>query len=394
MRWDVVVLGAGSAGAAAAHSLARRGLSVLALERKPLDAAGARWCNAVPGWCFDASDVPRPTAPEARGGPPIHLVAGWGPERVRIAGQDVLEVDMRHLVARLQRLATEAGATLRGGVTVRGVVGDVVHTDAGAFRARWIVDASGLHGVERRRAVDRRDLCVASQQVRTLADPEAGRAWFARHGAAPGEILCFTGVAGGYAIVNVRLHGDDEVAILTGSLPGLGHPSGVTLMERFVADHPWIGPVRFGGARAIPVSAPKARLHEGRIAFLGDAAVQVFAAHGSGVGAQLVAARLLAETFAAGGTPADYSRAWWARYGPDLRASARFQLASRHLSTDALGRLMRAGVMAPDMVRGPLEQRPPRITPAALAAIGAGVARDPGALLGLARAGWTAISGR
>ena len=377
---DVVVLGTGSAGAAAAALCAGRGLSVVALERGALAEAGAQWCNAVPGWCFDDSGVPRPTAPEARGASSVHLIAGWGPERVFVSGQDVLEVDMRQLTARLQTMARDAGADLRPHTEALGLEDDVVRTTSGPVRARWVVDATGLHGASflPQPRVHRRDLCVARQEVRQVVDPARARAWFRQHGASPDEILCFTGVAGGYSIVNVRLHGDDEVAILTGSMPGHGHASGVVLLDRFVAEHTaWIGETRFGGARPIPIRSPYGKLHHGRVAFLGDAAAQVFAAHGSGVGAQLVGARLLADTLADGGTVADYSRRWWGTYGGELAASAVFQAFSRDLTADTLGRLMRAGLMVPPLVRATMEQRPPPIDAAVVRDLARGMLRDP-----------------
>ena len=49
------------------------------------------------------------------------------------------------------------------------------------------------------------------------------------------ETLCFSGVAGGYSILNVRFaHG--EVSLLTGSIPADGHVSGLELLRSFVAE--------------------------------------------------------------------------------------------------------------------------------------------------------------
>jgi hypothetical protein len=42
---------------------------------------------------------------------PMHLIAGYGPERVLIEAPDLLEVDMRRLVARLQGEVRAAGCS-------------------------------------------------------------------------------------------------------------------------------------------------------------------------------------------------------------------------------------------------------------------------------------------
>ena len=49
--------------------------------------------------------------------------------------------------------------------------------------------------------------------------------------------MLFTGVAGGYSIVNVRRYGD-RVYLLTGSIPADGQPSGKQLLDRFVTIYP------------------------------------------------------------------------------------------------------------------------------------------------------------
>ena len=61
---DVAIVGAGTAGAAAALLCARRGLRVLAIDRAPLERAGAHWINAVPTRLFDEAGIARPIAPE------------------------------------------------------------------------------------------------------------------------------------------------------------------------------------------------------------------------------------------------------------------------------------------------------------------------------------------
>lgn len=358
----VVVVGGGTAGAAAARAIARRGLEVVLLERGPLAEAGARWVNGVPLWCFDAGDVPRPVAPELRGPEGrFHLIVGWGPERVTVGDRGTASVDMRHLVARLQADAAAAGAELREKVTVRGWVSDgVLDTTAGPVKCDVVVDAAGLGGSDLAWTpeVSRDDLCTAAQEVRIVRDRAGAAAWAERVGVAEGEFACFTGVAGGYSIVSVQWTGD-EVSILTGSVPADGVPSGRKLLDDFVRENTWIGARIFGGSRAIPLRPPQLRLATGRLARIGDAACQVYGAHGSGIGVQLIAAKVLADALADGRGVLGYEKEWQRRWGGELAGSALFAAFSRTISTDEIRGLVQAGLIAPWTTLPTLEQRDP-----------------------------------
>jgi len=379
MKTDVVIVGAGTAGAAVALQCARRGLRVVVLERRPLGQAGAHWHNGVPAWSFDAAGIDRPVAPELVGaGHTFHLVAGWGPTRVVVEDHDVLEVDMGRLVARLQRGARAAGAVLVDDVRVIGCDGGHLETTTGPFDARWIVDASGLGGIGllETAPVDREDICTATQRVYGVTDVDAARAWFRERGVEPGDTLCHTSVAGGFSIVNVRLHGD-ELAILTGTIPGGDIPSGRALLEGFIAELPWVGEKRSGGSSPIPLRKPYDVLANERVALIGDAACQVFAAHGSGISAQLVASRVLAEAFAEGEGPLGYQRRWQRQWGGLFAAYDLFRRFSQSLDSGTLERLMKAGIMRADTVRDGMAQRWPNLGPRRVAAIARAAARDP-----------------
>ena len=354
MHYDVAIVGAGTAGAGAAWQCAKRGLKTICIDQRPLDESGARWVNGVAAWLFDAADVPQPTGAELRGDDgPFHLIAGYGPERVILRERGVIEVDMRLLVERLQTMAREAGAELRGGVQVHGLLGDRLETSAGPISAEVFVDASGLAGARLSRntpTLPREHLCAAAQAVHEVVDHDAAAAFFAKHQVPVGETLCFAGVAGGYSIVNARLDGD-EVSILTGSIPADGHPSGRALLDRFVAKHAWIGAEVFGGARAIPIRRPYDRLIDGRVALLGDAASQVFSAHGSGIGIGLIASKLLAEALAGGGGLPAYQRRFQREHGGLLAAYDLFRRHSQHLSVDELAALIDSGLLDADSAR-------------------------------------------
>ena len=367
MRTDVAIVGAGTAGAALAVLAARAGLRVVCVERRPLDEAGARWVNGVSAEAFDAAGLERPRGEELAGsGHAFHLLAGWGPERISIRGHELMEVDMRHLVARLQTLARDCGAELLGETRVIGLEGRTLETTRGPVRADTIVDASGLAGARlleqpRVRAID---ICAAAQEVRAVVDLAAARAFFELHRVQPGETLCFTGIAGGYSIVNVRLIGD-RISILTGSIPADGHASGLELLDDFVRAHAWVGERLFGGSRAVPLRRPLDRLVQGRVALLGDAACQVFSPHGSGIGAGLIAARMLADVLGSGEPLHQYAKRWQRRHGGLFAGYDAFRQFSRTLSVRDLERMMGSGLLDAESASAGLMQRLPRASDAA-----------------------------
>ncbi|MBT6431700.1 MAG: FAD-dependent oxidoreductase, partial [Deltaproteobacteria bacterium] len=97
-RFDVVVVGAGPAGAHAAGSMARAGLEVALVDRKAKGHAGAQWLNGVAPWMMDKAGVPRPASTKGKERGPIFSMAVPGAERrVRIVDNPVLDVDMREL---------------------------------------------------------------------------------------------------------------------------------------------------------------------------------------------------------------------------------------------------------------------------------------------------------
>lgn len=366
-RYDLIVAGAGSAGAALAWMSASRGMRVLVLDRRPLERAGATWINDVPGWMFDEAGVPRPRGAERHESATTHFFAGEAkpgdaPLR-KVRPKEFLGVDMRLLVERLQTAASDAGAVLVGGEAVRAVEPgtDEVHVVSSEqiYTTRYFVDASGLAGVDALgpHHATPRDTCVASQEVRHVRDLEAACAYFDERGAHDGDVLLYAGVAGGYSILNVRRHGD-RIFLLSGTIPADGHPSGRHVVDDFVRRHDFIGERDFGGARAIPLVYPRPIVSRGRVAALGDAAGQVFSAHGSGVGTGLVAARMLDDALAAGDLR-HYQRAFQRRFGLQLATQDLFRRFTQELSLDDTSVMIGEGVLSEAFLARVLAQRAP-----------------------------------
>jgi flavin-dependent dehydrogenase len=357
---DLTVIGAGTAGSAAALFAARAGLRVLCVDRAPLDRAGAHWVNGVPQWLHQSVGLEEPSHPELRGhAHRFHLVAGFEGPRVIVQGHQVQEVDMRHLGKRLRDEASSHGATLVGEVQVRSVEDTIVDTSEGSVKSRWVVDASGMNGLNLLDSpkVGKSNICAAAQEVRHC-DPAAASDFFHQHGVAPGDTLCFSGVAGGYSIINVHVK-EDRLSILTGSIPGEGHPSGRQMLDDFVAKHSWIGDREFGGSKAIPIRRSHDRIASGSHAALGDAASQVFPAHGSGIAPQIVAAHMLASNLESGRGLQGYAVQYQRELGARLAGYDVFRRFSQDLSADDLARLIHSGVMTQASTRAALEQRMP-----------------------------------
>jgi len=368
--FDVAIVGAGSAGAATARQLARRGLRVFVGDKRPRQDAGARWVNAVPDWMFARADVAAPEGAERRShGERYVLASATGTTRVEVPRCPTTFLDMRLLIARLQDDAIAAGAVIEGGLAVDAV--DVVGRDQRlhlsgqgrqlTVRARLVVDATGMRGAVRslvpalsRRCppVQDRDICLAAQEVRTIADVEGARRFLDDNRLNDRDAFGVVGLAGGFStrLVIVDL-ARGEVDLLCGAIAGGRFPSGARLLQDFVAAEPWIGERLFGGAGAIPLRRPWDTLGTAGVALVGDAASMVFPAHGSGVGAGLIAARLLGDAVAAGtdpGSPAvirRYSQSFHQELGSLCVAYDAFRRATQDLSADELTALMAAGFL-------------------------------------------------
>lgn len=400
---DVLVVGAGSAGAATAAFFARQGRRVVLVDKRPRGETGARWVNAVPKWCFDEARVARPSGDELPFGDhesAFHLV---GPSRrwsVAMRDVPILHVDMRKLVSRLVEDAVAAGAQFEQAHVedvelswdrVR-AVSFTRGNEAFRVHANLVVDASGLGAALRRRVpgldaacpdVGPVDRCAAAEFQHEVDDPDALAALLARHGAEAGDALGFAGVAGGYSTLTLFTRRDlREVGILTGSIPSLGVSSGLEVYERFVSHARWVGKKRYGGAGSIPLRRSYATLGAHGVALVGDAACQVYASHGSGVGMGLLGARALADAAQKehdAGDPrvlARYSSTFRRRHGGLLASSEAFRRFAQGASPDVVDGLLRSGLLDASLARDALLQRRVRFDASTLLAMPGRVVRE------------------
>lgn len=145
---DVLIVGGGFAGLAAARAVAASGLSVRVLERKevlgtPIRTSGASWTQSmrrlgVPPHLYHPVSVAKILAPEEtcvlRGDPPPGAI---------------LHVDA--LLRWQAKTAEFLGAEIQTGIEIRGAENSggiwTLSSRKGAQRGRFLIDASGMNGV-------------------------------------------------------------------------------------------------------------------------------------------------------------------------------------------------------------------------------------------------------
>jgi flavin-dependent dehydrogenase len=383
---DCIVVGAGSAGALAAWLLARRGLSVTLVDRRPRDRAGASWFNDVERGLFDEVGLGPPPAGVVVHEPPrFVMTTPCGSVRQVVDRPPAMGVDMKALCAWLWSEAESAGVTLRFGAAARigawrdgrreVVVDDARHT------VPVVVDASGLAPKAGRNVhggLDPTlDLCSAYQAEHVVSDPDAARRWREARDLGPDEILSTAGVEGGYSILHVALSDDDRRAsILTGALQQPGRRSGPRILDEFVASEPWVGKRIRGGGGLIPLRQTAASFVDDGLVRLGNAAGQVFPPTGSGVAlglrAAVMASDAVAEVLGHGG-PARASRLWAynVAYQREVGAVCAAYQPMRYLVSslppESLRTLLAAGVVSAESIRAAYENAPFPLSAATIA---------------------------
>ena len=392
---DVAIIGAGIAGCHAAQLLVEKGVKVLLIDKKAAPVAGPTWINAVPLWMFDQASLERPQGEELFDVNDRFIIRSPDKNvRLVVDNLGVADVHMGLLGKRLKdRFFANINANFLHGVVrycrwqnnrLAEIVGEA-NDGTVSIKARHFVDASGIKGIVRKfhpRAqklwpqIMRVDTCTAAQRTLEIRDRQGAVAFLEQEKCAPGDILADVGFMGGFSLFRVQIDkAINHISILCGvrSMPAYKNAS--ICINDFVAKNSWIGKSFIDGRGTIPLNAPYKHLATPGLALLGDAACQVYAAHGSGIGIGLIAAKFLADAVVKDSADLiHYQKEIHRHYFQRLYFSEHFRRFSQSLTPKAMTKLIESGILGATLAQQTLLQLEPKLA-----------RRDAGDLLGGAK---------
>ncbi len=340
--YDVLIVGAGPAGAYLAYALARRGLQVLILEKEMFPSikscGGGLTAKALRLLDYDIAPVIEDAV--------TRFVFTYRLERpivVNTKAPVVYQVDRSAFDTLLLAKAREAGAECLEGVRVNRVELDgravMARSGGRAWQGRVLVGADGAAGIVARRLSLRPALRLAATlEARVVLPPE-------RIASYRGSIRTEYGLGPpGYAWIFPKA---DHLSVGIGRLWGAGHDLRAPL-ERLAQAEGLLLPPRGVDKWVIPLNPSVGTLHGDRTLLLGDAAGLADPFTGEGLYGALVSARLAADVIV------DQARA----ESPDLREyTLGVQQALRKDLTDA-ARIARWFFPASSTLHRVMERRP------------------------------------
>jgi flavin-dependent dehydrogenase len=339
---DVLIVGGGPAGAAAACHLATAGCDVLLCERErqPRPKVCGEFLSASACAELAALDVP----PDALGAAPsshVRLVHGTRQARAALPGA-ACGLSRERLDEQLLVRAGECGARIRRGLSVRrlGYTGDrwrAALADRGAIEAPVVLLATGKHDLRSHRRPRPAGADVIGFKMRwRLADAQAAE--LAGHV----ELVWFDG---GYAGLQPIEHGLANLCLViaAAAFARLGR-SWPRLLEHLASTAPHFG-ARLRGARpawprpATIAGVPYGHVHRDKargdgLYRAGDQFAVIPSFTGEGVALALRTARLAALRILAGEPAAAYHRA----AGREIRRPMRAARTLARLTRSPLGR--------------------------------------------------------
>lgn len=301
-KYDVVIVGAGCAGAVLATRMAERGFRVLMIERRRREEIGQNWCDLVENESFELSGIEPPAPPEAC--PPFRSMDVLSPDTtasISIPDYPYRPINRKLLSERLLARAGNAGVELVTQCIATGLGvenGSVVSVtaDRETYPCRVAVDASGLdrvlcRDIPKGMGIPRRlrtgDYISVYRELRDVS-PEAGG------GLVKGVARYYIGRYGGFSWV----HADEEgrVEVGTAVQDGRDSPDPREMVLGYVRSTPEIGDeiIRMGGGR-IPTRRPLNTMVASGLMIIGDAACQATPLMGRGVGMAMVGAAIAAD---------------------------------------------------------------------------------------------------
>lgn len=389
---DVAIIGAGIAGCHLAQALASHDISTALIDQKSIDKAGPHWINAVPAWMFDASGLPLPQGDELFDRNDRFIIRAPNKKnRLVINDLGMLDVHMKLLGNRLKHgFSQQASAHVVEASIKRGyfshdrlmeIGGETKDGKSVVIKARLFVDASGLKATLRKNhphaqrlwpIIHPADTCTAAQVTFFIKDRHGAQTYLEKQHVQPGDVLSDVGFMGGYSLFRSQIdHNLNHISILCGVRAVPEYDSALTVVDKFVQKNPWIHQSFIEGRGVIPINGPYHQLIAPGLALLGDAACQVYSAHGSGIGIGLIAAKILADTIIEahdadldiGSLPAlaKYPRVFHKKYYKRLYFSEHFRKFSQDLDDTQMIKLLKSGVLSDQLAQQTLMQMDPHL---------------------------------
>lgn len=315
-RFDVIVVGAGTAGCMAAKTAAEAGLSVCLIDYKDTSSIGDKVCgDAIGKHHFDSLGLAYPKGDELER--TIDGIEVYSPDMetvFRLSGEDLYGfIVNRHAFGqRLLKEALDSGATLLdstqviepvlSGGFVRGVIArDRKGGERKAILGSVTVDASGCSAVIRRKLppemgietiIDKRDEVLCYREIRVL-ESEVENPNFCK------IYLDLKIAPGGYywvfpkrgTLVNVGLG-----VAMAGEYPNPREQLYKFVLSREIFKNSV--PVHCGGG-IVPTRRPIDSMVGNGVVIIGDAACNVNPVHGGGIGPSMMAGKIAGEVIVA-----------------------------------------------------------------------------------------------
>ncbi|TFG04370.1 MAG: NAD(P)/FAD-dependent oxidoreductase [Promethearchaeota archaeon] len=312
MKYDIIVVGAGTGGALAAKTAAKLGLHVCLLERKPADEVGDKVCgDAVEKRDFDALGIALPKGEELAN--EIKASNLYSPDQ-RVCRSLSESGSAGYIVNRIkfgQRLLKEALDTnlefhdrtmalkplFEHGAVVGVEAKDMLAGDTKEYRG-LVIDASGFHSPLRKvmnspyieNECDPSDYIICYREILQVGgmdwDPHCIHIFLSQQ-RAPGGYLWYFPESENKVNLGLGVYADPKYKVKEyyqrECLPMAQEP--IEIIHQ--------------GGGVVPVRRPLWSLVESGIMFVGDAAFQVNPLHGGGIGASMRAGIYAAETAAA-----------------------------------------------------------------------------------------------
>ncbi|MBS7605835.1 MAG: NAD(P)/FAD-dependent oxidoreductase [Candidatus Bathyarchaeia archaeon] len=311
-KFDVIVVGAGTAGCMAARTAAKAGLSVCLIDYKRADSIGDKVCgDAIGKHHFDNLGLAYPKGDELER--TIMGIEVYSPDMetvFKLSGEGLYGfiVDRRLFGQRLLKEAMDAGAMLLDSTQViepiieDGFVRGVVARDRKTNGKKKIlgsvtIDASGCSAVIRRRlppemgietTIDKRDEVICYREIRILKneleEPEYCKIY-----------LNVNIAPGGYYWIFPKRGSKVNVGLGVAALANFPNPK--DQLYKFVLSGEIFKNSIFihGGGGIVPTRRPLDSFVSNGVVVIGDAACNVNPIHGGGIGPSMMAGKISGE---------------------------------------------------------------------------------------------------